>query len=210
MTGAMTDCTKYLNGRGFGARYDGSYQKGEETSTYIGSCEGKVTGSVDTLSPQDKAELTKLASAQIVAYERGAGWFWWCWTTESSPHWDFKALAAAKIIPQPLDSADQAICGGERDYRSEADTADSGSGGNQTTDATQETTDAGQGTTDAGQGTTDAGQGTTDAGQETTDGSQGTTDGSQGAGTTTGGTKAKKGKNGKKGKRCLKKRNAKV
>ena len=33
---AITDCAKYLNGRGVGARYDGTYPG----STYVGSCDG--------------------------------------------------------------------------------------------------------------------------------------------------------------------------
>lgn len=69
-TGAMTDCAKWLNGRGEGARYDGTY----EGSYYIGSCEGKATGTVAGLSEEDKRGIAAFIQAQIVAYEKADGW----------------------------------------------------------------------------------------------------------------------------------------
>ena len=49
-TGAMTDCTRYLNGYGTGARYDGNFNG----SPYIGSCEGLQSGSVAQLSQDQR------------------------------------------------------------------------------------------------------------------------------------------------------------
>jgi len=98
-TGAMTDCAKWLNGRGIGARYDGSYNKEGEGSYYIGSCEGKSSGSVDGLSEADKNNIKTFIGAQMAAYEKATGWIFWTWKTEGAPEWDFQALNRAGLIP---------------------------------------------------------------------------------------------------------------
>lgn len=73
-SGAMTDCAKWLNGRGRGARYDGTY----DGSPYIGSCAGLSTGTVAGLSSTMKANIGKFAQAQMSQYTRyGGGWIWW-------------------------------------------------------------------------------------------------------------------------------------
>ena len=63
-TPAMTDCAKYLNGRGVGARYDGSIRKG---APRYGSCAGK-TGQGSTFSQEYKDFLRKSWEAQVSAY----------------------------------------------------------------------------------------------------------------------------------------------
>ena len=96
-TGAQTDCTKWLNGLGKGARYDGTFPD----STYVGSCDGKVNGTVADLSSDDVDNLKHFIDAQLDAYEQHTGWIWWTWRTESSPEWDLKNLTAAGIFPSP-------------------------------------------------------------------------------------------------------------
>lgn len=96
----MTDCAKYLNGRGIGARYDGSYEKDGEGSYYIGSCEGKAEGTVEGLGQEDKDSISKFIGAQMAAYEKASGWIFWTWKTESAPEWNFKDLHAAGLIPK--------------------------------------------------------------------------------------------------------------
>ena len=59
-TPAMTDCAKYLNGRGIGSRYDGSYPG----STRVGSCQG-LTGSALTFSDDYKTFLRQSWEAQV-------------------------------------------------------------------------------------------------------------------------------------------------
>ena len=78
-TGAMTDCAKWLNGKGYGARYDGTFNKDGEGSYYIGSCEGKYEGTVAGLSKADKSAIATYINAQIVGYEKADGWFFWTW-----------------------------------------------------------------------------------------------------------------------------------
>ncbi|KAG8533611.1 uncharacterized protein KY384_001351 [Bacidia gigantensis] len=87
-TGAQTDCAKWLNGYGKGARYDGTFQG----SSKVGSCDGKYTGTVDALSSDDKNNIRSFVEAQLDAYEKHTGWFFWTWKTESAPEWDMQAL----------------------------------------------------------------------------------------------------------------------
>jgi glucan 1,3-beta-glucosidase len=97
-TGAQTDCAKWLNGLGKGARYDGTLAG----SSYVGSCDGKYTGTVDALSDADKQNIRSFTEAQMDAYGAHTGWIWWTWHTESAPEWDMQALIAGGLFPQPL------------------------------------------------------------------------------------------------------------
>ncbi|KAJ5894101.1 hypothetical protein N7495_005792 [Penicillium taxi] len=97
-TGAMTDCAKYLNGKGIGSRYDGSYPG----SSALGSCEGKSVGSVDGLSQDDRNNIRQFIEAQLDAFEKGSGWLYWTWKTEGAPEWDMKAQLASGVFPNPV------------------------------------------------------------------------------------------------------------
>lgn len=103
-SGAQTDCAKYLNGRGVGARYDGTFNKDGQGSSYIGSCDRKTSGSVNGLSGDEKNNIKQFIAAQIAAYEKAAGWIFWCWKNEAAPEWHFRDLVAGGLVPQPLDS----------------------------------------------------------------------------------------------------------
>ena len=103
-SGALTDCAKWLNGRGVGARYDGTYNYNGLSFQYTGSCDGKRTGGVAQLSATDRANLKQFINAQLAAFEKADGWFFWTWKTEGAAEWDFRELANASIIPQPLSS----------------------------------------------------------------------------------------------------------
>ena len=59
-TTAFTDCAKYLNGRGIGARYDGSYPG----SSQIGDCT-PWTGNGNAFSSDYKTFLRKFWEAQV-------------------------------------------------------------------------------------------------------------------------------------------------
>lgn len=76
-TGAQTDCAKWLNGRGIGARYDGTYQKDGQGSYYIGDCNRKYEGSVEGLSSEEKQNIKSFIGAQMAAYEKASGWIFW-------------------------------------------------------------------------------------------------------------------------------------
>lgn len=99
-SGAMTDCAKYLNGKGIGARYDGTYPG----SSRIGSCKGKSVGTVAALSQTERTNLRRFIEAQLNAYEKGSGWLYWTWKTEGAPEWDMQAQMAGGVFPNPVTS----------------------------------------------------------------------------------------------------------
>lgn len=75
---ADTDCAQYLNGRGVGARYDGSYPG----SYNIGNCYYK-TGDGSTFSNEYKTFLRQFWDVQTQVYENNAqGWVFWTWKNE--------------------------------------------------------------------------------------------------------------------------------
>ena len=97
--GAMTDCARYLNGYGKGARYDGSLAG----STYVGSCAGYTSGSVSQLPSATQQGIRQFVEAQLDAFEQAAGWIWWCWKTEQgAPGWDMQDMLANGLFPQPI------------------------------------------------------------------------------------------------------------
>ena len=106
-TPAMTDCAKYLNGRGVGSRYDGSFPG----STRVGSCSG-LTGKASTFSSSFKTFLRKMWEAQVITYEKGSGWIQWTWKAENADEWSYQAGLANGWIPKnPTDLQFRTICG---------------------------------------------------------------------------------------------------
>lgn len=104
---AITDCATYLNGRGYGARYDGTYPG----STYVGSCNG-WTGSASSFSSSYKTFLRQFWEAQVISYEKADGWLMWTWKTESADEWSYQAGLANGWIPQnPTNLQYPTICG---------------------------------------------------------------------------------------------------
>lgn len=105
---ARTDCAKYLNGRGNGARYDGTYSG----SSFVGSCDG-LSGSANSFSEEYKTFLRKFWETQISAYETGSGWVQWTWKTEigTGEEWSYKAGLQYGWIPEdPTERAYPGIC----------------------------------------------------------------------------------------------------
>ena len=108
-TPAITDCAKYLNGRGIGARYDGTFPG----SPGVGSCSG-FSGSASTFSSSYKTFLRQFWEAQTSSYEAGAGWIQWTWKTEAGTgeEWSYSAGLANGWIPQdPTQRQFPDICG---------------------------------------------------------------------------------------------------
>lgn len=100
-SGALTDCSKWLNGVGVGARYDGSFNKNGVGSGWIGSCDGRQDAS--TWTDQQRSDTRRYIEAQLEAYDQGSGWIFWCYKTETSLEWDFRRLTDAGLFPQPFD-----------------------------------------------------------------------------------------------------------
>lgn len=97
---ALTDCTKWINGVGFGARYDGSFQKNYESSSYIGSCQNNED--ISSWSDERKQDTRRYVEAQLDAFEKRGGWIIWCYKTESSIEWDLQRLTYNGLFPSPL------------------------------------------------------------------------------------------------------------
>jgi len=106
-TTASTDCAKYLNGRGVGARYDGSFSG----SPRVGSCTG-LTGSRNSFSSSYKTFMRQYYEAQIDSYEKAQGWIFWTWKAENADDWTYQAGLAGGWIPQnPTTRQYPNICG---------------------------------------------------------------------------------------------------
>ncbi|KAH9973194.1 glycoside hydrolase family 5 protein [Lactifluus volemus] len=104
---AMTDCAKYLNGRGTGSRYDGSYPG----SSRVGSCTG-LTGSGASFSESYKVFLRQIWEAQVITYEKASGWIMWTWKTEDADEWSYEAGLTYGWIPRDPSSHEYPnICG---------------------------------------------------------------------------------------------------
>jgi glucan 1,3-beta-glucosidase len=74
---ALTDCAKWLNGRGVGARWEGEWGSGSDQH-FFGSCEG-YTGNSSTFSQDYKDQMRKYFEVQIEIGERVQGWVYWAW-----------------------------------------------------------------------------------------------------------------------------------
>ncbi len=106
-TPAANDCAKYLNGRGVGSRYDGTYPG----STRVGSCQG-LTGNAATFSDSYKEFLRQHWEAQVITFEKAQGWLQWTWKTEQTDEWSYQAGLANGWIPSnPTDYRYPNICG---------------------------------------------------------------------------------------------------
>jgi glucan 1,3-beta-glucosidase len=92
----MTDCAKYLNGRGVGARYDGTH---EESPRRVGSC-AEQTGTGESFSAEYKTYLRQMWEAQVVTFEKGSGWIMWTWKTEQADEWSYEAGLRYGWIPR--------------------------------------------------------------------------------------------------------------
>ena len=97
-SGALTDCAKYLNGKGLGARWDGTFAG----SSPIGSCDGKRTGTVAALPAEDRDNIRRFIEAQIEVFEQKNGWLFWTWKTEGAPEWDMQQLLDEGVFPNPV------------------------------------------------------------------------------------------------------------
>jgi len=104
---ATTDCAKWLNGYGSGARFDGTFPK-PGSGPVLGSCLGQENIHNKTIwTPEYKAFLSEYAQKQMDAYESGSssGWFFWNFKTEKgAPQWDYMLGVREGWIPKDLDN----------------------------------------------------------------------------------------------------------
>ncbi|KIM47526.1 glycoside hydrolase family 5 protein [Hebeloma cylindrosporum] len=106
-TPAANDCAKYLNGRGVGSRFEGSFPG----STRVGSCTG-LTGKASSFSSSYKTFLRQYWEAQVMTYEKAQGWIQWTWKAEIADEWSYQAGLANGWIPRnPTNFQFPNICG---------------------------------------------------------------------------------------------------
>ncbi|OCB84685.1 glycoside hydrolase family 5 protein [Sanghuangporus baumii] len=95
---ANTDCAKWLNGRGIGSRWDGTWFPQQGTPV-LGSCAG-LTGDSENFSSNYKTFLRKYWEVQVDIGESVQGWVYWAWKTESADEWSYQKGLAGGWIPQ--------------------------------------------------------------------------------------------------------------
>ncbi|KAJ7284967.1 glycoside hydrolase family 5 protein [Mycena rebaudengoi] len=104
---AVTDCTQWLNGRGVGARWDGTYFGQNQA---LGSCDG-WSGSYKSFSSDYKTFLRKYWEVQVMMGEKVQGWVYWTWKAENSDEWSYqKGLEGGWIPTDPSDRMYPNIC----------------------------------------------------------------------------------------------------
>jgi len=86
-----------LNGRGIGARWDGSRQA--DDTKYFGSCDG-WTGNYASFSDSYKQFLRRYWEVQTEIAENVNGWVYWTWKAENSDDWSYQRGLAGGWIPQ--------------------------------------------------------------------------------------------------------------
>lgn len=99
---ADTDCTKHLNGVGAGSRWTGTFagSSGPMCPTKDSSCNCDLAnGDPSTFTNEYKTFLKAWAEAQMFAFEKSWGWFYWTWRTESAPLWSYQAGLNGGILP---------------------------------------------------------------------------------------------------------------
>ena len=104
---AVTDCAKWLNGRGTGSRYAGTF-KGDHTPP-TGNCD-VLSGDASNFPDDYKRFLGAYWRAQTEAYEAGGlGWIQWTWKTEhgQAEDWSYEAGLQYGWIPHGFDHNQQ-------------------------------------------------------------------------------------------------------
>ncbi|TFK40345.1 glycoside hydrolase family 5 protein [Crucibulum laeve] len=108
---AVTDCAQWLNGRGVGARWDGTWFPGP-TSQVHGSCTN-FTGSYQGFSGDYKTFLRRYWEVQVEIGENIQGWVFWTWKAENADEWSYQKGLEGGWIPQdPTNRLYPNICSG--------------------------------------------------------------------------------------------------
>ncbi|KAF2222492.1 putative Exo-beta-1,3-glucanase [Elsinoe ampelina] len=96
-SGAQTDCAKWLNGYGRGARYEGQFPG----SFFVDTCADK--NDISKWNETWRGDVRGYIEAQMEAFEKSTrGWVWWNFKTENghAGEWDMYALVDAGIWPK--------------------------------------------------------------------------------------------------------------
>ncbi|TLD28035.1 beta-glucosidase 6 [Venturia nashicola] len=100
---ADTDCTKWLNGVGSGARWEGTFygQDSPACPTKDTQCScAMANADPSTYTADYKKFLQQWAEAQMDVFEKSSwGWFYWTWKTENAPLWSYQAALKGEFMP---------------------------------------------------------------------------------------------------------------
>ncbi|PGH15000.1 hypothetical protein AJ79_02680 [Helicocarpus griseus UAMH5409] len=126
---ADTDCAKYLNNVNVGSRWLGTMDHPQAKDQVMQphcptqwpqdnpaadgppcSCD-KANADSSTYSAPYKKYLQMYAEAQMYAFEKGYGWFYWTWETEGAVQWSYRRGLKAGILPEKA-YAPEFKCGG--------------------------------------------------------------------------------------------------
>ena len=98
---------QYLNGRGVGARYDGTFPG----STYRGRCDGTKTGDGSQWSATYKSYLKRMFDTQRDIYETSSsGFIAWTWKAPQAADWSYSRLVELGVISRDLNSRGNVYC----------------------------------------------------------------------------------------------------
>lgn len=90
---ADTDCALHLTNVGWGNRWTGTYRTGNPTADILtprcpttdSQCNcANANADASNWSASYKQFLLLFAQAQMTSFEKGWGWFYWVWDTESA------------------------------------------------------------------------------------------------------------------------------
>lgn len=101
---ADTDCTRHLNGVRGGTRWEGTFgaaggTPGCPTGDDKCSCD-KANADPEDYSDGYREFLKTFAIAQMDAYEKAWGWFYWTWKSESAHQWSYEAGLKGGFMPK--------------------------------------------------------------------------------------------------------------
>ena len=108
---ADTDCTPHLNNVNVGNRWTGTlnpppgYPPTDAVLTPVCPVPDRCSCDIPNADPSRypdayKKWLRAFADAQMQAFERGWGWFYWNWDTERSVQWSWKKGREGGLLPQ--------------------------------------------------------------------------------------------------------------
>ncbi|KAL2212803.1 glycoside hydrolase [Sarocladium strictum] len=99
---AHTDCVQHLNGFNTGNRWTGTFPDvpGPSCPTKNDQCDCTVSNDEGLFTDAYKTFIKTFAMAQMDAFEKGWGWFYWTWKTESAPLWSYKAGVEGGFMPK--------------------------------------------------------------------------------------------------------------
>ncbi|KAI8333353.1 glycoside hydrolase superfamily [Chlamydoabsidia padenii] len=102
---ATNDCGKYVNGVGYGTRYENTMEGGDSKCT---NCNCTNVNDWGSWTLDYKRFLNTFIQHQMDAYEAGVGWFFWTYKTEQhiNPHWDYSLAWEQGWAPKDVNQRD--------------------------------------------------------------------------------------------------------